>query len=116
MLVLLIVILGLVINGLIAHIIGNVGKDKKVGYSTTFWISFLLSPIIGLLLVIASLPIDKVIHTEKEEDMIYTEEELNEIEIKEKQKRDKLDKIIYNAILIVISIFLIGTFLISISL
>jgi MFS family permease len=107
MLVLLIVILGLVINGVIAHIIGNVGKDKKIGYSTTFWISFLLSPIIGLLLVIASLPIDKVIHTEKEEDIIYTEEELNEIEIKEKAKRDKLDKIINNAILIV-SIFLIS--------
>ena len=53
----LIIVLGLVINGVIANIVGNVGKTKDIGYNTAFWVTFLLSPIIGLLLVIASTPI-----------------------------------------------------------
>ena len=56
MLVLLVLVV-LVINGVIAHVIGNVGKEKKIGYSTSFWVSFLLGPLIGILMVIASIPL-----------------------------------------------------------
>lgn len=51
------VILGIVVNVIISNIIGNLGKEKKIGYSTSFWVSFLLSPIIGILMVIASVPL-----------------------------------------------------------
>ena len=40
-----------------ANIVGKVGKTKEIGYNTAFFVSFLLSPIIGLLLVIASNPL-----------------------------------------------------------
>jgi|LakMenE01Jun11ns_1017448.scaffolds.fasta_scaffold8479337_1 hypothetical protein len=50
-------VIGLVINGIISNIVGNTGKRKDVGYNKSFWVSFFLSPIIGLLLVIASTPI-----------------------------------------------------------
>ena len=59
------IIIGLVLNGILAHIIGNVAKDRKIGYNTAFLVSFLLSPLIGLLLVIASVPL-----TEAERDRL----------------------------------------------
>lgn len=52
-----IILVGLVINGIVAHIIGNIAVDRKIGYNTAFWVSFLLSPIIGLLMVAASVPL-----------------------------------------------------------
>jgi cytosine/uracil/thiamine/allantoin permease len=54
---LILVIVGLIINGIIANLIGNLGSEKKIGYKTSFCVSFLLSPIIGLLMVIASVPL-----------------------------------------------------------
>ena len=59
------IIIGLVLNGILAHIIGNVATDRKIGYNTAFLVSFLLSPLIGLLLVIASVPL-----TEAERDRL----------------------------------------------
>ncbi len=62
-----ILIVGLVINGIVANIIGKIGKDKKIGYGTSFWVSFLLTPILGILMVIASQPITEKEKREKEE-------------------------------------------------
>ena len=53
----LIIIVALAINTIIANIVGKVGKTKEIGYNTAFFVSFLLSPLIGLLLVIASNPL-----------------------------------------------------------
>lgn len=50
----ILIIIGLIINTVVAHIIGNVAKDRKIGYNTAFLISFLLSPLLGILIVIAS--------------------------------------------------------------
>ena len=61
----LFITVGLIINGIVANIIGNLGKEKKIGYWTSFWVSFLLTPILGVLLVIASRPITEI---EKEEN------------------------------------------------
>ena len=47
----ILIIIVLIIN---AHIIGNVAKDRKIGYNTAFLLSFLLSPLLGILIVIAS--------------------------------------------------------------
>ena len=51
------IVVGLIINVIIAGLIGKLGREKKIGYRTSFWVSFLLSPIIGILMVIASVPL-----------------------------------------------------------
>lgn len=53
----LIILGAIIINVIIANVIGKIGNDKKIGYTTSFCVSFLLSPIVGLLLVIASIPL-----------------------------------------------------------
>lgn len=50
----ILIITVLIINAAVAHIIGNVAKDRKIGYNTAFLLSFLLSPLLGILIVIAS--------------------------------------------------------------
>ncbi len=50
----ILIIIVLIINAVVAHIIGNVAKDRKIGYNTAFLLSFLLSPLLGILIVIAS--------------------------------------------------------------
>ncbi len=50
----LILFIAFILNFVLAHLIGNNGKYRKIGYGTSFFVSFLLSPIIGLLLVISS--------------------------------------------------------------
>jgi cytosine/uracil/thiamine/allantoin permease len=54
MIIILSILIGLGLNVLLAHVIANLGKEKKIGYKTAFLLSFLLSPLIGLLAVIAS--------------------------------------------------------------
>ena len=50
----LIFVVAFIVNVVISHLIGKSGEDRKIGYRTAFLVSFLLSPIIGLLLVISS--------------------------------------------------------------
>jgi hypothetical protein len=50
----ILIIIVLIINAAVAHIIGNVAKDRKIGYNTAFLLSLLLSPLLGILIVIAS--------------------------------------------------------------
>lgn len=40
----------------LSFIIGSLGKDKKIGFGGAFLVSLFFSPIIGLLVVIASSP------------------------------------------------------------
>ena len=53
----LLFIISLVINLIICNIIGKLGREKKIGFNTAFTLSFFLSPIIGALIVIASVPL-----------------------------------------------------------
>jgi hypothetical protein len=50
------VVVGLVINLIISTQVAKLGSEKKIGYNSAFWLSFFFSPIIGLLMVIASVP------------------------------------------------------------
>lgn len=69
--IILIILIGFSINIAVAHIIGNVAKDRKI------WISLLLSPIIGILFAVASKPIatEKIAqeNDQKEEDRLAFE-------------------------------------------
>ena len=44
----------LVVNGVIAHFVGKLADERRLGYGAGFAISFLLSPVLGLLFTIAS--------------------------------------------------------------
>lgn len=56
--ILLVLVLALLL--FIANIIGKLGSEREIGYSTPFWISLLFTPLIGILIVIASRPLTVV--------------------------------------------------------
>jgi hypothetical protein len=90
---LLLVFLGLIVNGIISHLIGNLGKEKKIGYSTSFWVSFLFSPIIGILMVIGSVPKpQEEIETKIEPTTISKID--RELTAEEKKKLSKIEDIL----------------------
>jgi uncharacterized protein YacL len=100
----LFIAIGLIINGIISNIIGKLGEQKRIGYNTAFWSSFLLSPILGILFVIASTTLND---TEKEE--IRNTKEKNKNEYKgEKYLYSKKDDIIVICFIIFVIILLIS--------
>lgn len=50
----ILIIISVVVNLIISDIVANIGKTKEIGYNTAFLVSFILTPLIGILLVIAS--------------------------------------------------------------
>jgi hypothetical protein len=61
----------LIINAILSHLIGTLGKEKKIGYNTSFLVSFFFSPLIGLLMVIAS--IEKKVDDEVVKEVVSDE-------------------------------------------
>lgn len=91
---LLFIIIGLIINVVISDIIGNLGKEKKIGYKTAWLCSFLLSPILGILFVIASVPLsDDEKKEQKEQKEIIEQKPDIQIELY-KKKMSKEDIIV----------------------
>jgi hypothetical protein len=52
--VLFLFIIGIVLNVIIARIIAKSASHKKIGYWTVFFVSLFFTPLVALLLVIAS--------------------------------------------------------------
>lgn len=52
-------LIGLVINLILSFVVANIAVEKGRSYAGFFWLSFLLSFLIGLLVVLASQPITK---------------------------------------------------------
>jgi hypothetical protein len=48
------IVIGIIVNSIIAHLVGINGSKKEIGYWTSFLVSFFTTPIIGLLLVLTS--------------------------------------------------------------
>jgi len=44
----------LIFNGIISHFVGKLAEERRLGYTSGFLLSFLLSPVLGLLFTIAS--------------------------------------------------------------
>jgi hypothetical protein len=103
----LLVLVGLVINGVVAHIVGNLGKEKKIGYATSFLVSFLLSPIIGILMVIASVPNMDVIKDTEDSTKPDTYRELTE---EEKNKLSKTQETITLVLGLIVLLFILYVF------
>jgi len=110
-----IIIIALIINAIIANIVGKVGKTKEIGYNTAFFVSFLLSPLIGLLLVIASNPLtaEQIAEKNKPKQSEHVNVENDGSGNKSKISGDRIIiEILYLAIIIiavVIIFVLIGT-------
>ncbi len=50
----LLCILGVLLNIFLAHLNGKVGESRKIGYEISFLVSFILSPLIGLIVSLSS--------------------------------------------------------------
>jgi MFS family permease len=48
------IVIGIVANLFLSHLVGKNGENRQIGYGTSFLVSFLFSPLIGLLLVLTS--------------------------------------------------------------
>lgn len=57
MTIFLVLIVALIINLLLSIEVSKVAQTREIGKDTAFWISFLFSPIMGLLFVLASRPL-----------------------------------------------------------
>ena len=95
-----ILVIVVIINGIISHLVGKNGKSRKIGYDTSFFVSFFLSPIIGLLLVLSSKNLS--------DDEI---KKIEEADINKNKKSSKLNNILFYSFLgIIISLILILIF------
>lgn len=65
---LLIILIVLIANAILSHVIAKQGEDRKIGYTNSFLVSFVFSPLIGLLLVIAS----KELTNEEKKNVSYS--------------------------------------------
>jgi len=92
----LLIIICLVINIILSNIIGKLGKEKKIGFNTAFCVSFFLSPIIGVLIVIASTPLTK------EDREVTLPPDVSKITAEEMKKYDSVSLIIGLIIFILI--------------
>jgi hypothetical protein len=48
------IVIGVIVNIIISHLVGVNGSKREIGYTTSFLVSFFVTPIIGLLLVLTS--------------------------------------------------------------
>jgi phosphate/sulfate permease len=74
----LIFVIALVANLFISNEVGKVAQTRELGRKKAFWISFILSPILGLLFVLASLPL--------------TQEQVNKMNIITPEQEDQEQK------------------------
>lgn len=59
------VILSIVANVALSHLVAQTAEKKEIGYNKTFWISFFFSPLIGILLSIASPVVNNYTSTQR---------------------------------------------------
>ncbi len=108
----IIIAIAIVANLIISDIVANIGKGKEIGYNTTFVVSFLLTPLIGLLLVIAS----KELTIEEKEKIKYQETEFVEAKKYIIEKReDSEEPLPLNHPIVIISVILIVGILILVT-
>ena len=64
------IVIGIVTNLFLSHLVGKNGENRQIGYGTSFLVSFLFSPLIGLLLVLTSkeLPESKSLDNKQEDE------------------------------------------------
>ena len=89
-------VIALILNLFISNEVGKVAETRELGREKGFWISFLLSPILGLLFVLASRPL--------------TDEQVNQIRnrmIVVTPEQEQQDQIRHNIIAVVLAVLLV---------
>ena len=89
-------VIALILNLFISNEVGKVAETRELGREKGFWISFLLSPILGLLFVLASRPL--------------TDEQVNQIRnrmIVVTPEQEQQDQIRQNIIAVVLAVLLV---------
>jgi hypothetical protein len=49
-----IIVIALIINAIISAVVASAAKSRQIGSTSAFWISFLLTPILGMFMVAMS--------------------------------------------------------------
>jgi tetratricopeptide (TPR) repeat protein len=57
----------------LAAVVANVGNDRKAGYATIFWLSIFLSPIIAILIGLASERKEREVKLEQDAQVLFNE-------------------------------------------
>ncbi len=96
MILTLIFITALAINLFISNEVGKVAETRELGREKGFWISFILSPILGLLLVLASRPLSQEQVNQIRNQMIITTPE-----------QDKQDQVRQNIIAVIMAVLVV---------
>ena len=89
-------VIALILNLFISNEVGKVAETRELGREKGFWISFFLSPILGLLFVLASRPL--------------TDEQVNQIRnrmIVVTPEQEQQDQIRQNIIAVVLAVLLV---------
>ena len=95
----IIFVIALIINLVISNEVGKVAETRELGREKGFWISFLLSPILGLLFVLASRPLsDEQVNQIRNRMIVVTPEQ--------EEQEQKQQNII--AVLLVGALFIIA--------
>lgn len=102
MILTLIFITALAINLFISNEVGKVAETRELGREKGFWISFILSPILGLLLVLASRPLSQEQVNQIRNQMIITTPEQ---EAKEQKQQNQVVLILV-ALLFVVALIM----------
>lgn len=80
----IIFVIALIINLVISNEVGKVAETRELGREKGFWISFLLSPVLGLLFVLASRPLsDEQVNQIKNRMIVVTPEQEQEDQVRQ---------------------------------
>jgi hypothetical protein len=90
-------VIALILNLFISNEVGKVAETRELGREKGFWISFLLSPILGLLFVLASRPLsDEQVNQIRNRMIVVTPEQ---------EKQDQVRQNIIAVIMAVLVVF-----------
>ena len=77
-------VIALILNLFISNEVGKVAETRELGREKGFWISFLLSPVLGLLFVLASRPLsDEQVNQIKNRMIVVTPEQEQEDQVRQ---------------------------------
>ena len=109
MTIFLILVVALIINLLISLEVSKVAQTREISKETAFWISFLLSPILGLLFVLASRPLsDEQVSKLRERVKAQLPSEEQKQQMKQSyEKHLKITQQVKMTLLIVVSVLFI---------
>ena len=97
------IVIGIIANLFLSHLVGKNGENRQIGYGTSFLVSFLFSPLIGLLLVLTSKELPESKSLDKPED---TQSEDSELTTSLCEKSNKSNIVALVIFYIVVGIFI----------